>query len=817
METVNGWFYETGTRVYRLTRPIQHPVPGIEALFVLEGGVQVEAGSVSRALSETDILLLSRRERVRIIPAAGQGKDNLLFTLRIAPRLLSFAFGDVIPDFDCDSTVGTHDFSALRGILAEIACNDPPNSSVEDNLPFYSLLFRLFYELKQHFLAAAEETQPAVLSGESGEAKREKAIAAYIRKNFRYPISLEEAADHFSLTPQYLSRYFKKRFGVNFHGYINDLRLESAKKDLVLGGETVTTIAYNNGFPNLNSFLKALLDATGLTPTAFRKTHRAKEQEDEYAGCDDDSIEPVLVREKLKPYIKTEIRSSPMNERLVIEADILNGSAYEKPWEEVINLGFARDFLKTAFFDQINLLQKESPFRYGRFQGLFGESASIVKRPRQEYHFVQTDRIINFLYEVNLIPFVELSLKPDTIQGRHGERHIVSYREGIPDIPLDEYEDLLDKFLKHIVNRYGPEEIGRWRFEMMAPYGEMLEFTKSGIDAYIEMFARIRRIIKAIAPSALVGGPGFNIAIPEKQEVMGKLLHDLEERGASPDFFSIYAFSFSPMPAAEKNLKNALLWEKRESALRTAWSKKFIQSINPSIKKFFVSEWNLDFSSRNRLHDFLIKAPFILQNCVDAAGTVDVLCYWLASDITAEYSDSSAILFGGPGLISRHGIRKPSFFAYHFLSRLGPVLLAKGEGYIVTAKNENNYAAIVFNYKYISNQSRLRNDYHDLAKDPAEFLENQNNLTVSLHIANTRPGRYKLCSHILNTRSGSVYDAWKRLSAVEELSDAEVSWLERTCVPALQIDFLDRKECLTMECELEPNEVRLLEISFILE
>jgi hypothetical protein len=55
------------------------------------------------------------------------------------------------------------------------------------------------------------------------------------------------------------------------------------------------------------------------------------------------------------------------------------------------------------------------------------------------------------------------------------------------------------------------------------------------------------------------------------------------------------------------------------------------------------------------------------------------------------------------------------------------------------------------------------------------------------------------------------------LSTIEELTDTEASWLEKICVPAIRIDFLEGTENIAMECELEANEVRLLEISLILE
>jgi hypothetical protein len=55
------------------------------------------------------------------------------------------------------------------------------------------------------------------------------------------------------------------------------------------------------------------------------------------------------------------------------------------------------------------------------------------------------------------------------------------------------------------------------------------------------------------------------------------------------------------------------------------------------------------------------------------------------------------------------------------------------------------------------------------------------------------------------------------LSAVQNLQKTETEWLERICFPNLRIDFLTAKGSLVIDYELEPNEVRLLEISRILE
>jgi beta-xylosidase/AraC-like DNA-binding protein len=701
----------------------------------------------------------------------------------------------------------------LLEILPEIAYYDgagAARASPEKSLLFKSRLFRLLDELKINF-TLEEKKEPV-----NDAANRDRLIASYMARNFRYPITLEALSKKFSLTPQYLSRYFKNRFGVNFHSYLNHLRLESAQKDLLLGDATVTTVAHDNGFPSLSTFTKELKNAIGKTPNEYRKTADARMR-----GTEIDYAETApgveAIQDKLLPYLRNIQEDNPASQqRKIIEADVRFSSDYERPWAEVINLGFAHDFLKPAFLDHLRLLQGETPFRYGRFQGIFGKSMLISQNDKRNYNFVQIDRAIDFLRSVGLIPFLEIGFKPDKIQENAG-KYVFFNDDEVKEIGIDDYQELMDHFMKHMINRYGVEDVSAWRFEMMC-LGTHPQYGITGIDNYIECFVRIQRVIKKYAPESLVGGPGFNLAFSENLEKMARITHTLRKRNSHLDFFSIYSFSLSRVFSGSETVEHDRLkqWAKDETAEHINWAKTFIRSQDPLIRYFFVTEWSLDFSCRNMLHDLLLKAAFVLQNCINAIGVTDVLAYWLASDISAEYSDSSAILFGGAGLISRHGIRKPSFFVYKFLSRLGSRLVAKGENYIITAKSDNNYTAIVFNFKYIKDYARLQHIYRGPLLESPELLEDTKTLLVSLNLTGLVPGSYKVRQEILNRSHGSLYDAWVRLSAAEELQTMETDWLKNTCVPTMQIDFVSCDSKLSLGYELEPNEIRFLDINLIL-
>jgi xylan 1,4-beta-xylosidase len=813
-------------RIYHPQRPLAHPALDLEIIFVFDGKLEVREGQRIRCLKEPDVLLLNPpsspfqrtiAQPIRISPLG----DCFFLLLKIVPSLLLSAFDGTVPVFDCDSTVQNKDFTVLRGILTEIASADTEGETEgETGLMFYSRLYRILEELRAHF--TAKKNDGAHEDGE--DAKRRREILAYLKKHFRYPISLDNMAEHFALSPEYFSRYFKKLFSVNFHTYLKRFRLENALKDLAVTDKPVTATAYDNGFPNLTAFTKVVREETGQIPTDYRKSHRIKEQEEAHRAEEAArNIDYSLAKEKLSRF--TGEKTGPMVAKQTISVQAGSGVSFERPWQEVINLGFATDFEKSDFMSQIMLLQKESPFRYGRFQGLFG-NAMLSLNEKAEYHFAKTDKLIDFLYAVRLLPFIELGSKPNKVNKTDGA-FVFNKNDEIKNISIGEYEKIIADFLKHAVSRYGIQEVSRWRFEYWLPTGDIVWYTGENIKTYIEQFARVKRTIKNIVPAAPLGGPGFCLVRYEDMETLGSILNGLKLKDVSPDFISfyLYAYKYKPVNAEEED-EFLTIWAKNELSNKIAHIKNYVEGIykdrrnetmeNIPMKNFFVTEWNIDFSCRSLIHDNLMKAPFIIQNSIDVIGNIDALSYWLASDISVEYTDSDAPLFGGAGLISRHGIRKPAFFAFQFLSQLGEKLLAKGDGYIITAKSEHEFAAIIFNYKYIGGRLSPVKHFWDIPGNISEYLENQENCSFALEIHNITAGRYKLRQHILNSRHGNVYDAWMGLSAINNPKPNETAWLEQTCVPDLKITFLEARENIMIDCELDPNEVRLLEISLIL-
>lgn len=95
---------------------------------------------------------------------------------------------------------------------------------------------------------------------------------AYIRGHFREQISLQSVADTFFVSSSYLGRCLQKSLGGgNFRQYLNELRVEEAKKLLQGTDKLIYEIAEETGFTESKYFISKFIDQTGMSPAEYRK------------------------------------------------------------------------------------------------------------------------------------------------------------------------------------------------------------------------------------------------------------------------------------------------------------------------------------------------------------------------------------------------------------------------------------------------------------------------------------------------------------------------------------------------------------------
>jgi two-component system response regulator YesN len=94
-------------------------------------------------------------------------------------------------------------------------------------------------------------------------------VRDYIRQNLDIRLSLPEVADHFNLSPNYLSKLFTKFTGGSFVEYITAEKIAAAKKMLIRGEGQIYEIAEKLKFESAFYFSKVFKKVEGISPREF--------------------------------------------------------------------------------------------------------------------------------------------------------------------------------------------------------------------------------------------------------------------------------------------------------------------------------------------------------------------------------------------------------------------------------------------------------------------------------------------------------------------------------------------------------------------
>ena len=89
-------------------------------------------------------------------------------------------------------------------------------------------------------------------------------------------LSLSYVADHFLITPNYLSAFFKEQVGDTFLNYLTGLRLGQARQLLVETDYAVNVIAEKVGYASANTFIRTFKKVENMTPGEYRDYARQR-------------------------------------------------------------------------------------------------------------------------------------------------------------------------------------------------------------------------------------------------------------------------------------------------------------------------------------------------------------------------------------------------------------------------------------------------------------------------------------------------------------------------------------------------------------
>lgn len=772
-------------------------------LLMLNGEIQVEVDGHASYLNGHDVMLVEADSPYTV---TGHG-SNLVMTIRMDYDFFAQGkAGQGMGSLVCNSSEdGERDYTLLQKMLSHLALNYFETTENRE-LRQLELCYALLYHLNTtHYAAGGPE-----LTGANASVKRNRQILSYIESNYMHELQLEDLAQLSYLSTSYLSRMFRKLTGTNFKAYLQDVRLRHAVADMRSTGLTITAIAYNNGFPNVSALNTAIRKKYDMAPNEFRKSLAAEDpaeaEPEPYQVVDYDNVRANLqILAGSEPHKAVGMYRYPDQIEYQI-GDVAKSRPIQAIWKTMINIGTLKGLTNVNIKSQLTMLQDEIGFKYARIESVLTEE-SIPRLPNGQYNFSYFDRAIDLLLSLKLTPFLDLSFKGDYILLSRSE---IVYRADKPKSNSSEKEFLqkVSALLRHCINTFGYSEVEKWGVELCALHDEMLRFLETP-EEFVRRFCTAYRMIKEWLPNLLVGGPEHNVATDSDFVRQATIL--LNKHGILPDFLSLCAVPYEPTEAEDGGVRFV-------NSPNPDYLLDCVSGVRNTLRELlgrdipiWITAFGPDIRTRNYVNDSCYQATFIAKNTIDLIDLVDVIGYWQLSDIDTEYIDTTRILFGGTGIISKDGLKKPGFTTLKRLAGINTLLVEKTGNLLMTTNAINTYHIVLYNYAHFNDLYCLSNGEGVTCDNVYTPFANAATKDIRIHLGCLQPGRYKVITTTLNREHGSLFDEWIRYGVLDGLQPHDIRYLRDIVHPHRAVRYQTCEDgSMELTLQMLPHEVKFV-------
>jgi xylan 1,4-beta-xylosidase len=354
-------------------------------------------------------------------------------------------------------------------------------------------------------------------------------------------------------------------------------------------------------------------------------------------------------------------------------------------WEQCVGSCHAYMGLREDWRKQLKICHDELGFQYVRFHGLLNDTMSVCTRRKSgdgkaeiRYSFFNIGSIFDFLLEIGMKPFIELGFMPEILAS--GTDTCFHYKGNItPPADYEQWETLILRLVRFLVDRYGVDEVRTWFFEVWNEPN--LRFFWAGTkEEYFKLYQHTAKAIKSIDSQLRVGGPAtsVNAWIPD-------FIAFCQSTGTPVDFISTHHYPTDD-PLWKSNILDMEeffqqfgdgLWKYERGILYKMTQKAKAEAGDLPL---YYTEWNTSAMLPDPIHDESYSAALIAKTIADNAGLVEGYSFWTFSDLFEEQGQYSQPFHGGFGLLTIHGIPKPTYRVFELLHQLGERrLMVKGD------------------------------------------------------------------------------------------------------------------------------------------
>ena len=317
--------------------------------------------------------------------------------------------------------------------------------------------------------------------------------------------------------------------------------------------------------------------------------------------------------------------------------------------------------LRADWQRDLKRVHRELGFRHVRFHGLLSDDMGIVVRENNRFlhSFFNSDQVFDFLLSIGMRPFVELSFMPGALAS--GRKTVFKYQANVtPPKDYKQWAKLIESLVSNCVERYGEREVSEWFFEVWNE-PNLKTFWAGTQRDYFCLYRYTAETIKKASATFKVGGPAT-----ARSEWIEDFVAFCERNEVPADFISTHYY---PNDGFEGDAETELqLFKSQRGIMREVAQNTRNHARNRPV---YYTEWNTSSHQGDPLHDESYAAAAIVSTVLEANGLVEGYSFWTFSDIFEENSFPSIPFHGGFGLLTMHGIPKPSYRAFQLLHEIG--------------------------------------------------------------------------------------------------------------------------------------------------
>lgn len=431
---------------------------------------------------------------------------------------------------------------------------------------------------------------------------------------------------------------------------------------------------------------------------------------------------------------------------------------------------------------QVKTAVDELGFRSIRFHALFHDVMGVVKVEggRTTYDFSAIDTLYDGLLARGIRPFVELGFTPDALAT---SKQTIFYWQGNTSHPQREgWVALVDAFVRHLVERYGVDEVRRWPFEVWNEPNLDGFWERADQAAYFTLYADTARAIKRIDAGLQVGGPSTAGAawVPE-------FLAYAKANAVAVDFVTTHTYGVDDGFLDERGENDRKLSPNPDSIVGDV--RRVREQIEASAfpgLPLYITEWSTSYNPRDLVHDSYISGPWILAKLRATRGLVQAMSYWVYSDLFEEAGPPPTPFHGGFGLLTREGVRKPAFFTYKYLNALRGRDIPSADPAVLAAADGDDTAVLLWDWQPPDQRAEKATNRSFFGRPQPAVASRP----VALALSHLAPGRYRLQLRRTGFKANDAHTAYLEMGSPKALDATQLERLHALTADQPELDLV---------------------------